>query len=188
MLSKNPRTSWNSEEKVPTISGTAYVDGAASVIGDVRIGERVYVAPGASIRADEATPIIIGDDCNIQDGAVFHGLLGSQIVLGCRISIAHGAVIHGPISFGDECFVGFNSVVHASTLAKKCFVGHGAVVVGVRLKEGTFVPHGAVVVDQAAADKLGPVPEHLKEFNEDVVKVNDEFAKEYCIRDRSCQA
>jgi carbonic anhydrase/acetyltransferase-like protein (isoleucine patch superfamily) len=187
MLSKNPRTSWNDEEKMPSVSGTAYVDCAATVIGDVRIGERAYVAPGASIRADEATPIIIGDDCNIQDGAIFHGLLGSQIVLGCRVSIAHGAVIHGPISFGDECFVGFNSVVHASTFANRCFVGHGAVVVGVRLKEGMFVPHGAVVTDQAAADKLGPVPEHLKDFNEDVVKVNNEFAQGYRIRDKSCQ-
>ena len=81
--------------------------------GDVRIGEEVYVAPCVSLRADEANPIIIGDECNIQDGVIFHGLMGSFIELGKKISIAHGAVIHGPMKIGDESFVGFNSVVHA---------------------------------------------------------------------------
>ena len=114
MLKSNPKTSWNSEERMPTVSATAYVDDAATVIGDVRIGSQVYIAPGASLRADEATPIIIGDECNIQDCAVFHGLKGSSIELGKRISIAHGAIIHGPLKIGDESFVGFNSVVHAS--------------------------------------------------------------------------
>lgn len=50
-------------ESMPTVSTSAYVDESASIIGDVRIGERVYVAPGVSLRADEATPIIIGDEC-----------------------------------------------------------------------------------------------------------------------------
>ena len=126
MLKANPKTSWNSTESIPMVPATSYVDDGASLIGDVRIGEQVYVAPGVSLRADEAHPIIIGDECNIQDGVVFHGLMGSSIELGKQISIAHGAVIHGPMKIGDESFVGFNSVVHASTLGKKCFVGHAA--------------------------------------------------------------
>ncbi len=113
MIRANPKTSWNDAESTPTIASTAYVDEAATVIGDVRIGERVYVAPGASLRADEATPITIGDECNVQDGAVFHGLEGTSIELGRKVSIAHGAVVHGPLKIGDESFVGFNAVVHA---------------------------------------------------------------------------
>ncbi|NYT01808.1 MAG: carbonate dehydratase [Methanosarcinales archaeon] len=179
MLKKSPKTSWNCEECSPVISPSAYVDDGARVIGDVRIGESVYVAPGASLRADEATPIIIGDKCNIQDGAIFHGLKGSSIELGRKISIAHGAVIHGPLRIGDESFVGFNSVVHASVLGKKCFVGHGALVIGVTLKDGSFVPHGAVIDTQDKANSLGPVPDQLKGFNEEVVEVNCEFAAGY---------
>jgi len=186
MLKSNPKTSWNSEERMPTVSATAYVDDAATVIGDVRIGSQVYIAPGVSLRADEATPIIIGDECNIQDCAVFHGLKGSSIELGRRISIAHGAIIHGPLKIGDESFVGFNSVVHASTLGKKCFVGHGAVVIGVKLADGMFVPHGALVDSQDKANALGPVPENLRHFNEEVVGVNNEFADEYSLPDRMC--
>ena len=186
MLKANPKTSWNSNECLPSVAATAYVDESAAVIGDVRIGEEVYVGPCVSLRADEANPIIIGDECNIQDGVIFHGLMGSSIDLGEKISIAHGAVIHGPMKIGDESFVGFNSVVHASTLGKKCFVGHAAAVIGVKLADGKFVPHGAIVDTQEKADLLGPVPEGLKHFNDEVVEVNREFAKSYGVRRKSC--
>lgn len=179
MLKINPKTSWNSTQSMPTVSPTAYVDDSAVLIGDVRIGERVFVAPVVSLRADEGNPIIIGDECNIQDGVVFHGLEGSSIELGKRISIAHGAVIHGPMKIGNDSFVGFNAVVHASTLGEKCFVAHGAVVVGVKLADGKFVPPAALVDTQDKADALGPIPENLKHFNEEVVKVNKEFAASY---------
>lgn len=187
MIRTNPKTSWNNVESMPTIASTAYVDEAASIIGDVRIGERVYVAPGASLRADEATPITIGDECNVQDGAVFHGLEGTSIEVGRKVSIAHGAVVHGPLKIGDESFVGFNTVVHASTLGKKCFVGHLALVVGVKLRDGSFVPPGAVVDSQEKADALGPTPESLKGFNDEVVGVNTEFSDVYRIKGRSCR-
>jgi len=186
MIRANPRTSWNNAESMPTIASTAYVDEAATVIGDVRIEERVYVAPGASVRADEATPITIGDECNVQDGAVFHGLEGSSIRLGRRVSIAHGAVVHGPLDIGDESFVGFNAVVHASTLGTKCFVGHLALVVGVKLRAGCFVPPGSVIDSQDKADALGPIPENLRGFNDEVVKVNTEFAEVYRLKEKSC--
>jgi len=171
---------------MPKVASTAYVDSSAVLIGDVRIGERVYVAPGVSLRADEAHPIIIGDECNIQDCAIFHGLMGSSIELGRRVSIAHGAIIHGPLRIGDESFVGFNSVVHASTLGERCFVGHAAAVIGVNIAGGRFVPHGAVVTTQEMADALGPVPESLLHFNEEVVHVNREFAASYGARKKSC--
>jgi carbonic anhydrase len=186
MIKNNPRTSWNKYESMPTIPTTAYVDEAATIIGDVRIGQKVYIAPSVSIRADEATPIIIGDECNIQDCAVFHGLKGSSIELGKRVSIAHGAVIHGPLNIGDESFVGFNAVVHSSILGKNCFVGHGALVIGIKLGDGKFVPHGTLIDSQEKADVLGSVPDSLKHFNEEVVEVNKEFAESYAVQDRMC--
>ena len=179
MIKSNPKTSWNDIESIPKIADTAYVDEAATIIGDVWIGNGVYVAPAASIRADEATPIIIGDECNVQDGAVFHGLEGTSIELGRQVSVAHGAIIHGPMRIGDESFVGFNAVVHASNIGARCFVGHMALVVGVDLKEGRFVPPGSVVDTQGKADKLGPIPDNLKDFNGEVVKVNTELASGY---------
>ena len=173
-------------ERMPTVSTSAYVNESASIIGDVRIGERVYVAPDVSLRTDKATPIIIGDECNIQECAVFHGILGSTIIPERRILFAHGAIIHGPIAIKDQCFLGFNSVVHASNLGKGCFVGHGAIVIGVNLADGRFVPHGALVDSQSKADALEFVPEDLLHFNDEAIKVNVEFAVTYGVRRKSC--
>ncbi len=181
-LKSNPKTSWNSTERMPTVSATAYVDDSAVLIGDVRIGDNVYVAPAVSLRADEAYPIIIGDECNIQDGVIFHGLEGSSIELGKRVSIAHGAVVHGPMKIGNDSFVGFNAVVHASILGEKCFVAHGAVVIGVKLADGKFVPPAALVDTQYKADALGYVPDNLKHFNDEVIKINKEFAASYGLK------
>ena len=166
MLKSNPKTSWNSTERMPTVSATAYVDDSATLIGDVRIGNNVY------------------DECNIQDGVIFHGLEGSSIELGKRVSIAHGAVIHGPIRIGNDSFVGFNAVVHASTLGEKCFVAHGAVVIGVKLADGKFVPPATLVDTQYKADALGYIPDDLKHFNEEVIKINKEFAASYGLKSR----
>jgi hypothetical protein len=59
-------------------------------------------------------------------------------------------------------------------------------VVGVKLRDGSFVPPGAVVDSQEKADGLGPVPENLRGFNDEVVGVNTEFAKVYHLREKSC--
>lgn len=184
MLRSNPKTSWNSIERMPTVSSTAYVDDSAILIGDVRIGENVFVAPAVSLRADEAYPIIIGDECNIQDGVIFHGLEGSSIELGKRVSVAHGAVVHGPMKIGNDSFVGFNAVVHASTLGEKCFVAHGAVIIGVKIADGKFVPPATLVDTQHKADILGYIPDNLKYFNDEVIKVNKEFAASYRLKSR----
>lgn len=184
ILRSNPKTSWNKTERMPTVSSTAYVDDSAILIGDVRIGDNVFIAPAVSLRADEASPIIIGDECNIQDGVIFHGLEGSSIELGKRISIAHGAVVHGPMEIGNDSFVGFNAVVHASTLGEKCFVSHGAVVIGVKLADGKFVPPATLVDTQHKADSLGYIPNNLKYFNDEVIKVNKEFAASYRLKSR----
>lgn len=185
MLKRNPKTSWNNTELMPTVSLTAYVDDSAILIGDVRIGDRVFVGPAVSLRADEAYPIIIGEECNIQDGVIFHGLEGSSIELGKRVSIAHGAVVHGPMKIGNDSFVGFNAVVHASTLGEKCFVAHGAVVIGVNLADGKFVPPASLVDTQEKADALGRIPDNLRYFNDEVVKVNKEFAASYGLKSRA---
>jgi carbonic anhydrase/acetyltransferase-like protein (isoleucine patch superfamily) len=167
---------------MPTVSATAYVDDSAVLRGDVRIGEKVYVALVISLKADEAHPIIISNECNIQDSAVFHGLEGSSIELGKCISIAHGAVVHGPMKIGNDSFIGFNAVVHASTLGEKCFIAHGAVVIGVKLSNGKFVPPATLVDAQDKADSLGQIPDNLKRFNEEVVEVNKAFTASYGLK------
>jgi carbonic anhydrase/acetyltransferase-like protein (isoleucine patch superfamily) len=63
----NPKTSWNKTSAFPQIDSTACAHSSVVLIGDVHIGKHVNIAPHASIRADEGSPIMIGNYSNIQD-------------------------------------------------------------------------------------------------------------------------
>lgn len=178
-IKENPACSFNKECKLPNIDKESFCDEMSSVIGDVRIGKGVYVAPFVSLRADEGTPLIIGDGSNLQDGVIVHALEHTSVEIGKNTSIAHGAIIHGPAKIGDNSFVGFRAVVHSSQVGKDCFIGHGAIVVGVKIADDKLVPHGFVVMDQEKADKLPNSTSDLFKFNEGVLHVNSEFARGY---------
>ncbi|MCX9074424.1 MAG: carbonate dehydratase, partial [Candidatus Methanoperedens sp.] len=96
----------------PRISASTYVCESAVITGDVIIGEKVFIAPHASIRADEpGSQIIIGEGCNIQDNVIVHALAHSKVIIGDFTSLSHGCIVHGPIRVGKNWFSGFNSVV-----------------------------------------------------------------------------
>jgi carbonic anhydrase len=63
----NVRASFNTQEKSPEISRTAYIHPLAAVIGNVHLGKRVMVAPAASVRGDEGQPIWVGNDVKYTD-------------------------------------------------------------------------------------------------------------------------
>ena len=73
-VAPNVKTTFNQDIDVPVIARTARIHPLAAVNGSVIIGEHISVAPGASIRGDEGEHIFIGDDSNVQDGVVVHGL------------------------------------------------------------------------------------------------------------------
>lgn len=136
---------------VPQVDETAYVHPSALVIGNIRIGAKVYVGPCAVIRADEpgpdgkVVPITIGAEANVQDGVILHALGGTGVSIGPGTSIAHGAVVHGPCRIGRGSFVGFNSVIFNATLGARVVVMHSALVEGVSVPDGLRVPSMAAV-------------------------------------------
>lgn len=178
-IESSPVTSWNGEIKRPQVHPTAYVHHTAVLIGDVRIGRNVMICPGVVIRADEGSPIIIGDSSNIQDGVIMHCLKGSSIEIGEKCSVAHGAVIHGPCVMGRENFVGFNSVVHGAKMGDGCFVSHCALVTNVILPDNTMVPAGKIVQAQEEVELLPAAGEEQKDFNSKVTIVNEELRRGY---------
>ena len=174
----------------PLVPATAYVHRQANVAGRVVLGRSVHVAAGSSVRADEGTPFFIGDDSNVQDGVVIHGLKDRHVLVGGEkwsvfvgrgVSMAHDALVHGPCFIGDHSFVGFKAVVHDSIVGARCFVGIGAVVVGVEIPDGKYVPHGAIVTTADAVAALPDVDAAKLHFNEDVVEVNRGLAAAYTI-------
>jgi MFS superfamily sulfate permease-like transporter len=167
---------------------TAFVHPQATVIGRVILGPHVHIAASASVRADEGSPFYIGANSNIQDGAVIHALKDRYVNvrserwavhIGERVSVAHQALVHGPCAVGDDCFIGFKSVVHDSVLGAGSYVGVAATVVGVNVPPGRFVTHGCVIQTQEQADALPPVSDAHRHFNDDVVEVNRGLARAY---------
>lgn len=57
--------------RVPVLGERAYVDAAATVIGDVVLGDDVSIWPGTVVRGD-VNHIRIGARTNVQDGTIVH--------------------------------------------------------------------------------------------------------------------
>lgn len=181
----SPATSWNRRQARPTVSASAFVDPLATVIGEVTVGEHVYICPGASVRADEGTPFFIGAESNLQDGVTLHGLKDKVVLvegrsyaiyIGRYVCLTHHALIHGPCYIGDRCFVGFKATVHDAVVGEGCVIGLGAVVLGVSLPAGRYVSHNIVIDTQEQADSLPAVAADWERLRAEVVEVNQELA------------
>ncbi len=108
-------------DKEPEIAASAYVHPQACVIGDVKIGERVFVAPMVSIRGDRGM-IVIDDETNIQDGVVIHSDPRFTTHIGKRVNIGHNATIHAEL-IEDHAAIGMGAV-----LMLGCKVARGALI------------------------------------------------------------
>lgn len=162
----------------PVVAATATIHPSAVVIGNVQIGERVFVGPNAVIRADEPCPqgkveaIIIEAEGNIQDGVIIHALGGSPVHIGKGTSVAHGAVIHGPCKLGEKCFIGFKTVVFRAELGDGVVIQHQALVEGVTIPAGRHVPSMFSVLTEEDVRNLPAVTPELTAFAEKVRKTN----------------
>ena len=131
-------------ELVPTLGPGAWAAPSADLIGDVRLGIRSSVWFGAVIRADN-TPILVGDESNIQDGAVGHSDPGAPLTIGARVTVGHQAILHG-CTIGDGALIGMGArVLNAAVIGEQCLVGAGALVT-----EGKSFEAGMLIVGSPA--------------------------------------
>jgi len=93
----------------PVIHESAFIHPQATVVGNVIIGEKVYVGPGAAIRGDWGA-IVIENGCNVQENCTIHMFPGVTVTLREAAHIGHGAIIHGA-TIGENCLIGMNAVV-----------------------------------------------------------------------------
>jgi carbonic anhydrase/acetyltransferase-like protein (isoleucine patch superfamily) len=93
----------------PVVHPTAFIHTQASVIGNVIIGQDVYIGPGAAIRGDWGQ-IVIEDGCNVQENCTVHMFPGVTVYLRKGAHVGHGAVIHGA-TLEENTLIGMNAVV-----------------------------------------------------------------------------
>ncbi len=192
-----PPTPWSKNLAEPQIDSSAYVHSFSNIIGDVGIGANVLVAPGTSIRADEGSPFAIGDNSNVQDGVVIHGLEEGRVEgddgksysiwIGKNSSITHMALIHGPAYVGDNCFIGFRSTVFNARVGQGCIVMMHVLIQDVEIPAGKYVPSGSIITNQQQADRLPDVNDTDLEFARHVIGVNQSLKSGYqCSESDTC--
>ncbi len=192
-----PPTPWSKNLAQPTVDDTAYIHSFSNLIGDVKVGANVLVAPGTSIRADEGTPFYIGDGSNIQDGVVIHGLEQGRVQgydgkeysvwIGADTCITHLALIHGPAYVGNNCFIGFRSTVFNARVGDGCIVMMHVLIQDVEIPPGKYIPSGAVITNQQQADRLPDVQPEDREFAAHVVHINEALVAGYhCSQNSAC--
>ena len=123
----------------PQIAASAYVDPAATIIGDVTIGEHASVWPGVVIRGDVHW-IRIGERSNIQDGSVLHVMRDEcPLSIGDNVTVGHGVVLHG-CTIEARVLVGMGSI-----LLNYARIGTGSIIAaGTLIPERTAVPAGSL--------------------------------------------
>lgn len=192
-----PPTPWSKNLAEPKIDESAYVHSFSNLIGDVKVGANVLIAPGTSIRADEGTPFYIGQGTNIQDGVVIHGLEQGRVVgdddldysvwIGQNSCITHLALIHGPAYIGNNCFIGFRSTVFNARVGDGCIVMMHALIQDVEIPPGKYVPSGSLITNQQQADRLPDVQDSDRHFADHVVKINEALRAGYqCAENAAC--
>ena len=140
------------EGKKPRIGEGSWVFPDATVIGDVTIGERCYIGPGARLRGDYGT-IVIGDRTSIEDNCIVHARPGERTEVGDHVTIGHGAILHN-CTVRDGAVVGMGSIV-----SDYAVVGEWAVVAeGAVVKNKFEVPPRAIAVG-VPAKVIGQIDE-----------------------------
>ena len=154
------------------IEGEVFVADSADVIGSVVLRDKSSVWFNAVVRGD-TDEIIIGEETNIQDGAVLHTDPGIRLVLGRGVTVGHHATVHG-CEVGDYSLIGINAVVlNDVKIGKYCTIGANALVT-----QGKEIPDYSVVLGSPGKVVRLADPSEAKSF--------ERSAAGYVSRAREC--
>jgi carbonic anhydrase/acetyltransferase-like protein (isoleucine patch superfamily) len=131
-------------EHSPDIAASAYITDSATVVGRVTIKAHSSVWFQATVRGDNED-ITIGENCNLQEGAVLHADPGFPLTLANNVSIGHQAMLHG-CTIGEGSLIGIQAVIlNGAKIGKNCLVGAGALVT-----EGKAFPDYSLIIGTPA--------------------------------------
>ena len=148
--------------KKPKVHPTVMMAPNATIIGDVVVGPRTSIWPGAVLRGDYGR-IRVGTNCSIQDNVVVHCSAENPCVIGNGITVAHSAIIHA-CRIADECLIGAGTIIFdGARIGTHSILGVGSVVL-----EGRTIPARSVAVG-------APAKVMRKATNRDVWNVRDSY-------------
>ena len=142
-----------------------YIAPGAQVAGSVILENEVSLWFNVVIRADNEI-VRIGEQTNVQDGAVLHCDPGFPLTLGRRVTVGHKAMLHG-CTVGDGALIGINSVIlNGARIGAGSLIGANALV-----PEGKEIPPGVLAVGSPAKVVRALTPEQIAE----ILKISESY-------------
>ncbi len=122
----------------PRFGKDCFLADTAVVVGEVVMGDNCTVWFNAVVRGD-VHAITIGNNTNIQDGAVIHCTYQKAPTnIGSDVSIAHCAIVHG-CTIHDRVLIGMGAIVmDGAVVGSDSVIAAGAVVL-----PGTIIEPGS---------------------------------------------
>lgn len=150
----------------PIMGKSCFLAETAVLIGQVTMGDDCSVWYNAVVRGD-VNSITIGNQTNIQDGAVIHGTFERfATTIGSRVSIGHNALVHG-CTLEDRVLIGMGAIVMDGAL-----VGSGSVVAaGAVVLQGTRIEPGMLYAGVPARP--------VRKVDEALLELIDRTARNY---------
>lgn len=150
----------------PRFGNNCFLADNATVVGEVTMGENCTVWFNAVVRGDVHS-ITIGNNTNIQDGAVIHCTYQkAKTIIGNNVSIAHNAIVHGCI-IGDNVLIGMGAIIMDDAV-----IGSGSVIAA-----------GAVVLPKTEVEPgsiyAGMPAKYIKDVGPEMKDVIIRTAKNY---------
>lgn len=132
-------------DKKPVAGHDCWFADTSVIVGDVKLGRNCTVWFNAILRGD-VNSIVIGNNTNVQDGAVVHCTYQkAKTVIGSNVSIGHNAIVHG-CTIEDNVLIGMGAIIMDHAVIKSgSIIGAGAVVL-----ENTVVESSSVYVGNPA--------------------------------------
>ena len=145
-------------------TGNYWIAPDAQVMGNIVLKENASVWFGAVLRGDN-DPIVIGENSNVQDGAVMHTDIGCPLTLGVNVTVGHQAMLHG-CTVGDNSLIGIGAtVLNGAKIGRNCLIGAHALV-----GEGKEIPDNSMVLGMP-----GKIVRELGDDNEKMLVASAKF-------------
>ena len=172
------------ERRVRLIGAPHYVAHNATIIGSVTLLAGASVWFNAVLRGDNE-PITVGEQSNIQDGAVLHTDDGFPLTVGREVTVGHMAMLHG-CTIGNNSLVGIKAVVMNGAMIGECsIVGAGALVT-----EGKRIPPRSLVlgspgrvVRTLSDEEIGGLAEFVDHYIDKTDRYSRSFRPDTGIRE-----
>ena len=129
-------------DKTPILGDNCFLADNTTIVGDVICGKDCSFWFNSVVRGD-VHEIRIGDNTNIQDGAIIHCTYETAPThIGSNVSIGHRAIVHG-CTIHDNVLIGMGAIIMDHVVVpQNCLIAAGAVVLENSVLESGYIYAG----------------------------------------------